>query len=60
MNMSYIADFYDMIFSIFECGLNAFDFLFSNYWIFALPFVVGLAAFLVYEIIHLILKQVYT
>lgn len=58
--MPYIEDFYEMIFSIFECGQNIFYFLFSDYWIFALPFVVGLAAFLVYEIIHLILKQVYT
>lgn len=58
--MPYIEDFYEMIFSIFECSQNIFYFLFSDYWIFALPFVVGLAAFLVYEIIHLILKQVYT
>lgn len=60
MNMPYIEDFYEIISNIYQFGLDVLFLLFSDHWIFVLPFVVGLAAFLVYEVIHLILKQVYT
>lgn len=58
--MPYINDFLEVISYCFSFCVDYFDLFLSEYYVYFLPFVIALGAFLVYEVIHLILKQVYT